>query len=86
MRVERFEFAVESVEAVAGGWRIEGEAGYHPRHWAQPGERFRLACNESGRKRRAVDLVVADCHLWPERRTCQVCCSRTATLTAPGSG
>ncbi|MEU4155180.1 SMI1/KNR4 family protein [Actinoplanes sp. NPDC026670] len=60
MRVERFEFAVESVEAAAGGWRLEGEAGYHPRHWAQPGERFRLACNESGRKRRAVDLVVAE--------------------------
>ncbi|WP_245674082.1 MULTISPECIES: SMI1/KNR4 family protein [Actinoplanes] len=60
MRIERFEFSVEAVEAVPGGWRLAGEPGYHPRHWAQPGERFRLARTEPGRERREVNLVVVE--------------------------
>ncbi|WP_433795721.1 SMI1/KNR4 family protein [Actinoplanes sp. CA-252034] len=60
MRIERFAFSVESVEAVPGGWRLEGEPDYHPRHWPQQGERFSLACKESGRRRRDVDLVVVE--------------------------
>jgi hypothetical protein len=60
VRIERFEFSVDSVEAVPDGWRLEGQPGYHPRHWAQQGERFRLACNEYGRRRRDVDLVVVE--------------------------
>ncbi|GAA1558406.1 hypothetical protein GCM10009827_094200 [Dactylosporangium maewongense] len=60
MRIERFEFSVDSVEIVPDGWRLEGEPGYHPRHWARPGERFRLACEEHGRRQRDVELVVVD--------------------------
>jgi hypothetical protein len=60
VRIERFDFSVDSVEAVPGGWRLEGEPGYHPRHWARPGERFRLACNEYGQRRRDVELVVVE--------------------------
>jgi len=60
VRIERFEFSVDSVEAVPDGWRLEGEPGYHPRHWARPGERFRLARTEHGRRRRDVELVVVE--------------------------
>ncbi|MET8835102.1 hypothetical protein ABZV78_14465 [Micromonospora sp. NPDC004540] len=60
MRTERLSFSVESVQAVPGGWQLEGAPGYHPRHWARPGDRFDRACCEHGRKERKVDLVVVE--------------------------
>ncbi|GAA2710049.1 SMI1/KNR4 family protein [Actinoplanes palleronii] len=60
VRIERFAFSIDSVEAVADGWRLDGEPDYHRRRWAEPGERFHLACNESGRQPRDVDLVVVE--------------------------
>ncbi|MEV4539555.1 SMI1/KNR4 family protein [Asanoa sp. NPDC049518] len=60
VRKERLGFAVESVQAVAGGWRLEGEPDYHPRHWARPGDRFDRAYREHGRAPRDVDLVVVE--------------------------
>jgi hypothetical protein len=60
VRRERLGFSVESVQAVPGGWRLEGEPDYHPRHWARPGDRFDRACREHGRKPREVDLVVVE--------------------------
>ncbi|MEH1130829.1 hypothetical protein [Micromonospora sp. CPCC 206061] len=60
MRVERLSFYVESVQAVPGGWRLEGEPGFHPRNWARPGDRFERACRESGGQEREVDLVVVE--------------------------
>ncbi|WP_245601905.1 hypothetical protein [Hamadaea tsunoensis] len=60
MRSEKLTFYIESVSAVSEGWRLEGEPGYHPRHWARPGERFVHACHENGRGERAVDLVVLE--------------------------
>ncbi|MBO0884327.1 MAG: hypothetical protein J2P17_29165 [Mycobacterium sp.] len=58
--VERLSFFVESVRAVAQGWRLEGEPGYHPRNWARPGDRFDRAYRENGRDERDVDLVVVE--------------------------
>ena len=60
VRIERLSFFVESVQAVSGGWRLEGEPGYHPRHWARPGDRFNRACCEHGGEERDVDLVVVE--------------------------
>ncbi|MET7422045.1 hypothetical protein [Dactylosporangium sp. NPDC005555] len=60
VRRERLSFSVDSVQAVPGGWRLEGEPDYHPRHWARPGDRFDRACREHGRKPRDVDLVVVE--------------------------
>ncbi|WP_433218477.1 SMI1/KNR4 family protein [Dactylosporangium sp. CS-047395] len=45
---------------MAEGWRLEGEPGYHPRHWARPGDRFDRACREHGRHPRNVGLVVVE--------------------------
>ena len=60
VRIERLSFFVESVQVVPEGWRLEGEPGYHPRHWARPGDRFDHACDEHGRQERDVDLVVVE--------------------------
>lgn len=60
VRKERLSFSVDSVQAVPGGWRLEGEPDYHPRHWARPGDRFDRACREHGHKPRNVDLVVVE--------------------------
>lgn len=60
MRIERLSFFVESVRVLAEGWRLEGEPGFHPRHWARPGDRFDRACDEHGRQERDVDLVVVE--------------------------
>ncbi|WP_157744943.1 hypothetical protein [Micromonospora coxensis] len=60
MRSERLSFSVESVQDVPGGWQLAGEPGYHPRHWARPGDRFDRACGEHGREERTVDLVVVE--------------------------
>ena len=60
VRSEKLSFFIDSVSAVPEGWRLEGEPGYHPRHWARPGERFVRACHENGRGERTVDLVVVE--------------------------
>lgn len=59
----RLRFDIESVAAAGDGWRLEGEPGYHPRHWARPGERFTMIGDErSGSPERvqAVELVVTE--------------------------
>lgn len=58
--IERLSFFVESVHVFPEGWRLEGGPGYHPRHWARPGDRFDRACDEHGRQERDVDLVVVE--------------------------
>ena len=60
VRRERMSFFIESVQAVSEGWRLAGEPGYHPRHWARPGDRFDRASGEHGRNERDVDLVVVE--------------------------
>ncbi|MGC4809767.1 SMI1/KNR4 family protein [Micromonospora sp. DT228] len=60
MRIERLSFFVKSVRAVPAGWRLEGEPGYHRRHWARPGDRFDRACGEHGGHERNVDLAVVE--------------------------
>ncbi|MEV4139363.1 SMI1/KNR4 family protein [Dactylosporangium sp. NPDC049742] len=60
VRHERLSFFVDSVETVPEGWRLRGEPGYHPKHWARPGDRFDRACREHGRMERPVDLVVVE--------------------------
>lgn len=60
MRNERLSFFIESVQVVAQGWRLEGEPGYHPAHWARPGDRFDRVCREDGRNERDADLVVLE--------------------------
>jgi hypothetical protein len=60
VRIERLSFFVEFVQAVSGGWRLEGRPGYHPRNWARPGDRFDRARTERGADERNVDLVVIE--------------------------
>ncbi|MEH1130709.1 hypothetical protein [Micromonospora sp. CPCC 206061] len=60
MRIERLSFFVKSVQAVPGGWRLEGEPGYHPRNWARPGDSFDRVCRDNGGQEREVDLVVVE--------------------------
>jgi hypothetical protein len=60
VRIERLSFFVESVGVVPEGWRLEGEPGFHPRHWAHPGDRFDRAYGEHVRPERDVDLVVVE--------------------------
>lgn len=60
VRAERLSFFVESVRVVPEGWRLDGEPGYHPQHWARPGDRFDSACGEHGRPERDVNLVVVE--------------------------
>lgn len=56
----RLSFSIDSIAAVPGGWRLEGEPDYHPRQWARPGDRFDRACQEHGRNERTVALVVVE--------------------------
>src|SRR5687767_4012822 len=60
VRSEKISFIIETVSAVPEGWRLEGEPGYHPRHWPRPGERFVRACYENGQGEQTVDLVVIE--------------------------
>ncbi|GAB2600237.1 hypothetical protein Aab01nite_65480 [Paractinoplanes abujensis] len=60
VRNERLSFFIESVQTVPDGWRLEGEPGCHPAHWARPGDRFDRACRDDGRNERDVDLVVLE--------------------------
>lgn len=60
VRAERLSFFVKSVRVVPEGWRLDGEPGYHPQHWARPGDRFDSACGKHGRPERDVNLVVVE--------------------------
>lgn len=56
----RIGFHIDTVRAVPGGWRLDGEPAYHPRHRPRVGERFTVATDDADRHPRPVDLVVVE--------------------------
>ena len=57
---ERLSFFIVAVQAVAEGWRLDGEPGYDSRHWARPGDMFDQVVREDGSDEREVHLVVVE--------------------------